>query len=314
MRYIIYKLSTFIVTIALVSLIVFSVFQVLPGRPAQTILGIDADEQQIAQLEKELGLDQSLWEQYTSWISGLFSGDLGESLKYQQPVIDILLDRIPVTFSLAMLSIVLTALIGIPLGIFIARTDGKWVSTILSMLTQLGIAIPSFWFGFILILLFSVTFKLFPSNSYVPWSEDFFGALQSFFLPALALALSNIAIMIRYLRNTILDQMKMDYVRTAKCKGLSERWIVYRHILRNAFIPILTIFGMIIADTLGGSIIIENVFSLPGLGSLLIQSISARDFPLVQSMVLYIAVLVVFINFLVDLLYKVIDPRIRLKG
>lgn len=298
----------------LVSIIIFFVFQLLPGNPAHIILGIEADEAQIMQLEQELGLDRPAGERYLDWIGGLLQADLGKSLKYQLPISDILIDRIPVTFSLSLLSIILTITIGIPLGILIARTEGKWISVVLSIITQLGIAIPSFWFGFILILVFGVILNLFPTYGYVPWSEDFFGTLRALFLPSLAIAISNIAVTIRYLRNTILDQAKMEYIRTARCKGLTEQKIMYGHILRNALIPVITILGLTIADTLGGSIIIENVFALPGLGNLLIQSISSRDFPLVQSMVLYIALLVITINFIVDLLYKVIDPRIRAKG
>lgn len=314
MKYVLYKLATFATTMILVSIIIFFVFQLLPGNPAHIILGIEAEEAQIQQLEQELGLDKPAGERYLDWIGGLFRADLGESLKYQLPVIDILIDRIPVTLSLSLLSIILTIAIGIPLGILIARTEGKWISVFLSMITQLGIAIPSFWFGFILILFFGVILNLFPTFGYVSWSEDFFGALQALFLPSLAIAISNIAVIIRYLRNTILDQSKMEYVRTARCKGLTEHKILYGHILRNALIPVITILGLTIADTLGGSIIIENVFALPGLGNLLIESISSRDFPLVQSLVLYIALLVISINFIVDLLYKVIDPRIRAKG
>ncbi|MCC2250299.1 ABC transporter permease [Virgibacillus sp. AGTR] len=314
MRYILYKLATFVATMTLVSIIIFFVFQLLPGNPAHIILGIEAEQAQIQQLEQELGLDKQATERYVDWVTGLFQADLGESLKYQLPVSDILVDRIPVTFSLGILSILLTIIIGIPLGILIARTKGKWISVVLSIMTQLGIAIPSFWFGFILILVFGVILSLFPTYGYVPWSEDFFGALRALFLPSLVIAISNIAVIIRYLRNTILDQANMEYVRTARCKGLTERKIMYGHILRNALIPVITILGLTIADTLGGSIIIENVFALPGLGNLLIESISSRDFPLVQSMVLYIAVLVITINFIVDLLYKVIDPRIRAKG
>lgn len=314
MRYFLYKLSSFITTIIIVSIMIFFVFQLLPGNPAQIILGIDADPHQVAQLEKQLGLDRSPVERYMDWVTGVLQGDLGESLRYQLPVSDIVIDRMPVTASLAILSLLFTVVIGVPLGIFIARSDGRWISIFLNVLTQLGISIPSFWFGFILILIFGVTLQLFPTYGYVPWSEDFLGALRSFFLPSFAIAIGNIAIVIRYLRNTILDQSKMDYVRTARVKGLKERSILYGHILRNSLIPVLTIMGLLIADTLGGSIIIENVFSLPGLGNLLIQSITSRDFPLVQSMVLYIAIIVLLINFIVDMLYKVIDPRIRLKG
>ncbi len=301
-------------TFILVSVIIFFVFQMLPGNPAHIILGLDADEQQIRNLEIELGLDRPLPERYFDWVTGIFQGDMGESLRYQLPVADIIQDRLPVTLSLTVLSLLLTVVIGLPLGLYIAQKDGKWTSIVLSILTQLGISIPSFWFGFMLILLFGVVLSLFPTYGYVPWSESFFGALKSFFLPSLAIAISNIAVVIRYLRNTILDQAKMDYVRTAQCKGLSEKAIMYGHILRNGLIPILTILGLTIADTLGGSIIIENVFALPGLGNLLIQSITSRDFPLVQTMILYLSIIVVTINFIVDLLYRLVDPRIRSKG
>lgn len=314
MKHVLYKLSTFFLTILLVSVIIFFIFQIMPGNPAHIILGIDADEQQISQLEEKLGLNEPLMERYFDWIKGIFQGSLGDSLKYQTPVIDILQDRIPVTASLAVISLILTVVIGIPLGIFIARSDGKWYSVVLSIFTQLGIAIPSFWFGFLLILVFAVVLRWFPTFGYIPWSDDFWGALRSFILPSMAIAFSNIAVVIRYLRNTILDQSKMDYVRTATCKGLGEWTIMYYHILRNALIPVLTIMGMIIADTIGGSIIIENVFALPGLGNLLIQSITSRDFPLIQSMVMYIAIMVILINFIVDLLYRAVDPRIRLRG
>lgn len=184
---------------------------------------------------------------------------------------------------------------------------------LLSLFTQLGVSIPSFWLAFILILLFSVTLKLFPTYGYTPWSEDSIGAIKSLFLPSLALAIPGIAVVIRYLRNTLLDQSRMDYVRTARSKGQHEQGIMYRHILRNALIPVITIVGLLIADTLGGSIVVENVFALPGIGSLLVTSIGTRDLPLVQTMVLYIAIIVVSINFIIDILYKVIDPRIRLK-
>ncbi len=300
-------------TVLLVSVITFLVFQVLPGDPAQIILGVDADPHQLAALRQTMGLDRPVAERYMTWIKNAVVGDLGQSLRYQRPVADILAERVPVTVSLALLSLTLTLAIGVPLGTLVARNDGKWPAVWLSALTQLGVAMPSFWLAFILILVFSVTFRLFPTYGYIPWGEDPLGALRSLFLPSLALAIPGIAVVTRYLRNTLLDQSRMDYVRTARSKGLREKGIMYRHILRNALIPVVTIIGLIITDTLGGSIVVENVFALPGLGNLLITSIGTRDLPLVQTLVLYIAILVVGINFVVDLLYKVIDPRIRLK-
>lgn len=313
MRFYLRKLLTFLSTLLLVSVITFLVFQVLPGDPAQIILGVDADPNQLAALHKEMGLDRPATERYLSWIGNTATGEFGDSLRYQRPIADIIAERLPVTLSLAVLSLGMTIVIALPLGIYITRQDGKFPALITSVLTQLGVSIPSFWMSFILILLFSVTFRLFPTYGYIPWSEDPLGALRSLFLPSLALAIPGIAVVIRYLRNTLLDQYRMDYVRTARSKGLRGRAIMYRHILRNGLIPVITIMGLLIVDTLGGSIVVENVFSLPGLGNLLITSIGTRDLPLVQTLVLYIAVIVVVINLLVDILYRIIDPRIRLR-
>lgn len=313
MRFYIRKLVTLASTVLLVSVITFLVFQVLPGDPAQIVLGVDADPHQLAELRRTMGLERPAAERYAAWIKEAAAGDLGESLRYHRPVKEIVAERMPVTVSLALMSLGLTLLIGIPLGIYVARQDGKFSALLLSALTQLGLAVPSFWLSFVLILLFSVAFKWFPSFGYVPWSENPAQAFRSLLLPSLALAIPGIAVVIRYLRNTLLDQARMDYVRTARSKGLRERSVMYRHILRNSLIPVLTIVGLLIADTLGGSIVVENVFALPGLGNLLITSIGTRDLPLLQTMVLYIAVIVVFINFIVDILYMVIDPRIRLK-
>jgi peptide/nickel transport system permease protein len=311
MKFLLKKILSFLTTIFIVSFLIFLIFNILPGNPAHAILGIDADDQQIKLLEEELGLNEPLPLRYIDWITGVFQGDLGDSYKYRQPVSDVLEDRIPISFSLAIVSLVMTVVIGIPLGILIARTDGKWHSAVLSMITQLGISTPSFWLGFILILVFAVQLDIFPTYGYVPWSESFWGALRSLFLPSLAIAIGNIAVVIRYLKNSILDQSKKDYVRTALIKGLNSREIMYGHVLRNGLLPVLTILGLITADTLGGSIIIENVFALPGLGSLLVTSIESRDFPLIQSLIMIISLIIIIVNFIVDLLYRVIDPRIR---
>lgn len=307
------KTLSFSTTLLIVSLAIFFIFNILPGSPAQAILGVDADEQQIKMLENELGLDRPLTTQYVDWVKGVIQGDFGLSYKYRMPIDEVIQNRAPVSFSLAIYALALTIFIGLPLGIFIAKTNGKWSSTILSMATQLGISTPSFWLGFILIFIFAVQLSWFPTFGYVSWSEDFFGALRSFFLPALAIAIGNIAIVIRYLKSSVIDQLKQDYVRTAKVKGLSKNEIIYTHVLKNALLPVITILGLITADTLGGTIIIENVFSLPGLGSLLTASIDSRDFPLIQSLIFMISIIVIVMNFIVDLLYQVIDPRIRIQ-
>lgn len=313
MRFYIRKLAALGSTVLLVSVITFLVFQVLPGDPAQIVLGVDADPHQLEELRRTMGLERPAAERYIAWMKDIATGDFGESLRYHRPVKDIVAERMPVTVSLALLSLGLTLLAGIPLGVYIARRDGKAATLLLSIFTQLGLAVPSFWLAFILVLVFSVTFRWFPSYGYTPWGENPLRAFQSLFLPALALAIPGIAVVVRYLRNTLLDQAKMDYVRTARSKGLRENIVMYRHILRNSLIPVLTIVGLLIADTLGGSIVVENVFALPGFGNLLVTSIGTRDLPMLQTMVLYIAVMVVVINFIVDLLYMIIDPRIRLK-
>lgn len=295
------------------SIITFAVFQILPGDPVRTMLGTEADETQIENLRNELGLNRPLDEQYFDWIKGLFTGDLGNSIRFSMPVSALLMERLPVTLSVASMALTIVILVALPLGIFVARRKNKISDVVLSSVTQLGMAIPSFWLGMILILYIGMNVDFFRINGYIPWSESLKGALSTLILPALTIAIPQIAVKFRYVRTSILEQMELDYVRTIRSKGLPEKLVVYKHILKNALIPILTIFGLITAEVVAGTIIVEQVFALPGVGQLLITSISYRDFPLVQGIVMYITVTVVFINFVVDVLYSVIDPRIRLR-
>ncbi|WP_307494951.1 ABC transporter permease [Peptoniphilus koenoeneniae] len=311
MKALLSKLLSVILTLILVSMMIFLVFQILPGNPAQIILGSEADEKQVKQLETELGIDKPMPERYLNWMKDLLKGDMGKSLKYNVNVKDLFMDRLPVTLFLTSYSLILTVLIGIPLGIWIASKDDKWYSTIIAGITQLGISIPSFWLAFILILIFSVKLNIFPTFGYNVMSGNLLNKLYKFFIPAFAISLSNIATIVRYLRTAILDQIRKNYVRTARVKGLDINKILYRHVLRNALIPVITILGIILTSSIGGSIIIENVFALPGIGSLIVQSVSSRDFPLIQSVVVVIAAMVIFINFIIDICYRIIDPRIR---
>lgn len=311
MKALLSKLLSVILTLILVSMMIFLVFQILPGNPAQIILGSEADEKQVKQLETELGIDKPMPERYLNWMKDLLKGDMGKSLKYNVNVKDLFMDRLPVTLFLTSYSLILTVLIGIPLGIWIASKDDKWYSTIIAGITQLGISIPSFWLAFILILIFSVKLNIFPTFGYNVMSGNLLDKLYKFFIPAFAISLSNIATIVRYLRTAILDQIRKNYVRTARVKGLDINKILYRHVLRNALIPVITILGIILTSSIGGSIIIENVFALPGIGSLIVQSVSSRDFPLIQSVVVVIATMVIFINFIIDICYRIIDPRIR---
>ncbi|UDK96502.1 ABC transporter permease [Lysinibacillus sphaericus] len=313
MMYMIRRFILLMTTILLVSMITFGVFQILPGDPVRTMLGTEADATQIENLRSELGLNRPLYEQYTDWIKGILTGELGHSIRFSMPVKDLLLDRLPVTMSLAVLTLTIVLMVSLPLGMFAARRQNKLSDVSLSTLTQIGMAVPSFWLGMMLILYVGMQFSFFKISGYIPWSQSVAGALSTLILPALTIAIPQIAVNFRYVRTAILEQMQLDYVRTIRSKGMSERNVMYKHVLKNAMIPILTVFGLIMAEVVAGTIIVEQVFSLPGVGQLLITAISNRDFPLVQGIVMYITVAVVVINFIVDILYSVLDPRIRLR-
>jgi peptide/nickel transport system permease protein len=311
MAYFVRRFSLLIVTVFLVSFITFAVFQIIPGDPIRIMLGPEADEARVETLEKQLGLDQPLITQYGNWMSGVFTGDLGDSIRFSRPVSELIADRLSVTLSLAFLSIAIVIMVAIPLGIYIAKRPNTLQDLVLSSVTQVGMAIPSFWLGMLLMLGLGMTFQFFSISGYVPWSESITGAFGSLLLPAITIAIPQIAISFRYIRNTILEQLQLDYVRTIRSKGITERAVMYKHVLRNAMIPILTVFGLIFAEVVAGTIIVEQVFGLPGFGSLLITSISYRDFPLIQGIVMYITIVVVVINFVIDMLYAILDPRIR---
>lgn len=312
MAYLLRRVVLLVITLVLVSLITFSVFQVMPGDPIRIMLGTEADETQVQMLEEELGLNRPLYEQYFSWIKGVITGDLGQSIRFSKPVSELIIDRLPVTISLAVITLTIVVLVAIPLGIFVARRQNKFSDVALSSVTQLGMAIPSFWLGMLLILYLGMNISFFSVSGYVPWTKSITGALGSLLLPALTIAIPQIAVKFRYVRNAILEQLRLDYVRTVRSKGMTESLVMYKHVLRNSMIPILTIFGLITAEVVAGTIIVEQVFGLPGIGRLLITSISYRDFPLVQGIVMYITLVVVFVNFIVDVLYSIVDPRIRL--
>ncbi|WP_019138212.1 ABC transporter permease [Peptoniphilus timonensis] len=305
------KLISLFLTLFFVSLIIFFVFQVLPGNPAEIILGTEADEAQVLALEKELGLDKPILVRYANWIKDILKFNMGTSLKYQVPVKDLFFKKLPVTLYLTFFSLFLSLIIAIPLSIQITAKSDKWYASIITAITQLGISIPSFWLAFLLIYVFAVKLGWFNTLSYNAMSGNFSQKLYKFFLPSLAIAIPNIATIIRYMQSAILDEINKDYVRTARMKGLLLKDILYKHVLRNALIPVITIIGISITSSVGGSLIVENVFSLPGIGSLIVQSISSRDFPLIQSVVFAVAFMVIIINLIVDILYRIVDPRIR---
>lgn len=313
MNFYLKKLITFLITIVLVSILTFLAFNLIPGDPAQLILGTEATPESLAALHAKLGLDASLPVRYARWCGGFLHGDLGTSLQYSRPVAGMIAERLPVTASLAGISLLLIAALSIPAGVFSARLSGTAAGRLLDSVTLLNLSMPGFFLGILFIWIFGILLRVFTPGGFVSWSESparFFGYL---FFPALAIALPNIATAAKFLRSSILAEMDSDYVRTAFGKGVSRGRVLYRHVLKNAMIPTITLFGMMVAEVFSGSIIIEQVFSIPGIGRLLIASILARDFPLMESLCVYLALMVVTANFLADLLLQAADPRIRVK-
>ncbi len=312
-RYFIKKLVTLVVLLLLVSITVFSVLFVLPGDPAQIILGLNATPETLANLRAELGLDKSFWAQYLGWLGDTLSGKGSWSINYDMPVYDLILSRLAVTGPLALIAMLIGILISVPLGIYAARHQNRPGDMIVMFFTQLGLATPEFWLGILLILLFAVKLGIFSAGGFPGWSVDVWGSLKALLLPAFALGVIRASILTRLTRSSMLDVLGEDYVRTARAKGLRERSVVYVHALKNALVPVLTILGLQMGQLLAGAIIIENVYYLPGLGRLVFQAIGQRDLPVVREIVLFMAAAVIIVNFLVDMAYASIDPRIRLE-
>ena len=298
-----------ILTLFAVSLVVFFVLEVLPGDVAEVMLGIEAREDTLAALRTQLGLDRPAHVRYFDWIGGLATGDLGVSHTYDVPVAGLIGERLAVTVPLALMAFVLSAVIAVPLGMFAATRRGRLGDYGVMAFSQAGLAIPNFWFAILLILVFAVWLRWLPAGGFPGWEAGPGAALRALTLPALALALSEAAILARVTRSAVLETMGEDYVRTARAKGLGWRPIMWRHVLRNALIPVTTIMGLQFAFLLGGAVIVENVFTLPGLGRLVLQAIFQRDVIVVKNAVLILAGMVVVVNFLVDMLYVAIDPR-----
>ena len=306
------RVPSLLLTLFLISLVTFVVVQVIPGDPAQLILGTEAPPEALAGLRAQLGLDRPLPLQYLSWLSGVLRGDLGVSLRHGRPVTALIAERLPVTLSLATLSLTLAVLLAVPLGVLAAVRQHSALDYGVLVFAQAGLALPSFWIGILLILLFALSWRWLPSGGYVPWGENPLGALRSLAMPVLALGLPVAGVLARLVRASMLEELARDHIRTARAKGLSEPQVIVRHVLRNALIPTVTLLGLQLGFLLGGSIVVEQVFALPGLGRLVLFAINNRDLPLIQGLVLFIAVLVVGINFLVDMAYTWLDPRISL--
>ncbi|MDH7486693.1 MAG: ABC transporter permease [Anaerolineae bacterium] len=312
--YLLRRFPSFLLTLFLISLVTFVVVQVVPGDPAQLILGTEAPPEALAELRAQLGLDRPLPLQYLSWLSGVLRGNLGVSLRHGRPVAALIAGRLPVTLSLAFLSLILAVFLALPLGILAAVRQRSALDYGVLVFAQAGLALPSFWIGILLILLFALSWRWLPSGGYVPWGQSLLGALRTLAMPVLALGLPMAGVLARLVRASMLEELTRDHIRTARAKGLSEAQVILRHALKNALIPTVTVLGLQLGFLLGGSIVVEQVFALPGLGRLVLFAINNRDLPLIQGLVLFIAALVVVINFLVDLAYAWLDPRISLEN
>jgi len=310
--YTIRRFITLVVTLFLVSILIFAVINIIPGDPAQIILGTEATPETLARVRAKLGLDRPAVERYLDWLKNIIlHGDFGRSINYDRPISELIASRLLVTGPLAGLAILLTMLIAIPLGIYAATHHNRPGDYGTMIFSQLGLAIPEFWAGILLILGFAVHWRLFPAGWFTSWEEAPLEALRSLFLPALALSLTRAAVITRLTRSSMLEVLQEDYIKTAWSKGLPSRAVIYKHALRNAFISVVTILGLQLGHLLAGTIIVETVFYLPGMGRLVMNAIFQRDLPVVQGVVLFIAAVIVIVNFIVDLLYGLLDPRIR---
>lgn len=310
-RYILKRTGSLILSLLVASVVIFAVIEVAPGDPASFMLGINAQPETLSALRAELGLDQPKLQRYLAWVGGMLTGDFGTSYTYRTPVAEMVADRIGVSIPLALYALVLSVLIAIPAGVYAAARRGTASDLAVLGATQMGVAVPNFWFAMMLVLVFAIQWRLLPAGGFPGWEDGAGPALMALTLPAIALALPQAAILTRVMRSALLDVLGEDYMRTARAKGLSARQALWRHGLRNALIPVLTIVGLQFSFLFAGTIIIEQVFYLPGLGRLIFQSISARDLIVVESVVMLVVFGVILINFVVDLAYAAVDPRLR---
>ena len=305
------RFITLVATLAGASVVIFLVLEILPGNAAQMLMGPDASPEAVQAMAAKLGLDRPPLERYLDWMGGLLRGELGLSTTYSTPVSELVMERLEVTVPLALMAMALTTLIAIAAGVYAAARHNRAGDVGVMGLTQLGIAIPNFWFAILLILLFSVHLKWFAAGGFPGWEDGAWPAIQSLMLPALSLAVVQSAILARFTRSSMLEVLREDFMRTARAKGLSKRAALWKHALRNALIPMITVMGMQFAELLAGTIVVENVFYLPGLGRLIFQAIANRDLIVVRNCVMLLAAMVVIVNFVVDVLYAVIDPRVK---
>lgn len=310
--FLIRRLAGALIVLALVSLMSFALIWLVPGDPAAAFLDASATPEQVATLRSALGLDLSLPQQMLGWYGRILSGDLGQSILLNRSVSAALVERLPVTLSLAALALAFAVLFGVAAGIVAAVNHNRWPDQAVMTAALLGLSVPDFWLGLVMVLVFAVSLGWLPSGGYTPFLESPAGWLRCMVLPALTLGLVQVGFIARMARASMLDTLGQDYVRTADAKGLAKLRVVLRHALPNAMIPILTVIGIVSGALLGGAVIVEQVFSIPGVGRLIVGAIASRDFPVLQGGLLFLAVIYLAINLVVDILYAVVDPRVRL--
>ncbi len=311
LRYSIKRLQSLVISLIVASLVIFLLVEIAPGDPASFMLGINAEEDTINALREQLGLNVPTYQRYLNWVGGMLTGDFGTSYTYRTPVADMIGERMWISLPLALFALTLSTAIAFPAGIIAATRRGSAADVSVMGITQLGVAIPNFWFAMLMVLLFAINLRWFSAGGFAGWDAGFFPAIKSLTLPAVSLALPQASILARVMRSALLDTLNEDFIRTARAKGLTKRQTLWRHALRNALIPVLTIIGLQFSFLLAGAIIIENVFFLPGLGRLVFQSITQRDLIVVESVVMLLVFAVILVNFAVDLAYAAVDPRLR---
>lgn len=313
LRYVLSRLASLAASLVAASLVIFAVIEIIPGDPAAFMLGLNASDETVAALRRELGLTDDIVSRYFAWVGGMLTGDFGVSYTYRVPVTELVGDRIMISLPLALYALTLSTVIAFPVGLIAAAKRGGVADFGIMGVTQLGIALPNFWFAMLLVVFFAIGLKWFSAGGFPGWEVGFFAGMKALTLPAVALALPQASILSRVMRSALIETLSQEYIRTAMAKGLTRRQAVIRHALRNALIPVLTIIGLQFSFLLAGAIIIENVFFLPGLGRLIFQGITQRDLVVVESVVMLLVFAVVTVNFLVDLAYAVVDPRLRVR-
>jgi peptide/nickel transport system permease protein len=311
LRALLFRFVSLLLTLAVISVAIFVVLEVLPGDPAAIMLGTSSQPDTLAALRTRMGLDQPALVRYFTWIGGIFVGNFGISYSYGVPVSELIRDRLTVTVPLTLMAITLSLSVALPLGVFAAARQRGIIDAAATFYSQIGIAVPNFWLGLLLILFFALSLGWFPAGGFRGWGQGLLPALQALVLPAIALAIPQSAILTRVTRSAVLDVMNEDFVRTARAKGISKNRALWRHAVPNALVPVVTILGLQISVLLAGAVIVENVFSLPGMGRLAFQALAQRDLIVIKNVVLFFATIVIVVNLIVDAIYLVLDPRLR---